>query len=421
MTALAVRPDGTLVAGTTPGGRVYSVDPKNGKSKLLATLTAEHVWALALDGKSGTVYAGTGGPGKISAIETGGRTRTVWDSGDKHVVSLLAADDKHLFAGHLRGGDPLQGRARRPRRGARRLRRRGGARAGALRRLALRGGQRLRALVGERGGWADRARRRAEGHQDHRRAVGIAGVGGIAAAPGPAQGQGRALPPRRRRAHGADVLDPRRLLHDAGVRRRRPRLRRHRQRGPRLSHRRPTAPPRWRSTCRSGRRWRCCAPATDSWSAPATSAASTAPCPRRRRRRPTCRACSTASTGRAGVCSAGTARTTSTIESRSGNTAKPDTTWTGFAALEKPRPTAEGGVGQVASPPARYVQYRATLRRPRRAAGRRDRSPTCRRTSARASPSSARPTAARRRPRSARWGRSPRPRRRRRRRARTRT
>ena len=61
-----------------------------------------------------------------------------------------------------------------------------------------------------------------------------------------------------------------------------------------------------------------------------------------------------------------------TIESRSGNTAKPDTTWTGFAALEQPRPTAEGGVGQVASPPARYVQYRATLRRPRRTAGGRD-------------------------------------------------
>ena len=65
VTALAVRPDGTLIAGTTPGGRVYTVDPKSGKSKLFATLTAEHVWALALDGKSGTVYAGTGGPGKI--------------------------------------------------------------------------------------------------------------------------------------------------------------------------------------------------------------------------------------------------------------------------------------------------------------------------------------------------------------------
>src|SRR3982750_263651 len=99
VTALAVRADGTLIAGTTPGGRVYTVDPKSGKSKLFATLTAEHVWALALDSKSGTVYAGTGSPGKIAAIEAGGRARAIWDSGDKHVVSLIVADDKHLYAG----------------------------------------------------------------------------------------------------------------------------------------------------------------------------------------------------------------------------------------------------------------------------------------------------------------------------------
>ena len=52
------------------------------------------------------------------------------------------------------------------------------------------------------------------------------------------------------------------------------------------------------------------------------------------------------------------------IESRSGNTAKPDATWSGFASLDKPRSTAEGGVGQIASPPARYVQYRATFGAP---------------------------------------------------------
>jgi len=99
VTALAVRPDGTLVAGTTPGGRVYTIDPKSGKSKLFATLTAEHVWALAIDAKTGTVYAGLGGPGKIAAIDAGGRARAIWDSGDKHVVSLIVADDKHLYAG----------------------------------------------------------------------------------------------------------------------------------------------------------------------------------------------------------------------------------------------------------------------------------------------------------------------------------
>jgi hypothetical protein len=52
------------------------------------------------------------------------------------------------------------------------------------------------------------------------------------------------------------------------------------------------------------------------------------------------------------------------VETRSGNTAKPDATWTSFAGLEKPHPTPEGGVGQVASPPARYVQYRATFGAP---------------------------------------------------------
>src|SRR4029077_18286244 len=46
------------------------------------------------------------------------------------------------------------------------------------------------------------------------------------------------------------------------------------------------------------------------------------------------------------------------LESRSGNTAKPDATWSGFARLDKPRPTATGGVGQVTSPAARYVQYK---------------------------------------------------------------
>src|SRR4029079_2922011 len=52
------------------------------------------------------------------------------------------------------------------------------------------------------------------------------------------------------------------------------------------------------------------------------------------------------------------------IESRAGNTAKRAATWTTVVPREKPHPTPEGGVGQVASPPARYVQYRATFGAP---------------------------------------------------------
>ncbi len=53
------------------------------------------------------------------------------------------------------------------------------------------------------------------------------------------------------------------------------------------------------------------------------------------------------------------------VETRSGNTAKPDATWSGFAELDHPRATGDGGVGLVASPAARYVQYRRDVRRAR--------------------------------------------------------
>src|SRR4029079_10247701 len=52
------------------------------------------------------------------------------------------------------------------------------------------------------------------------------------------------------------------------------------------------------------------------------------------------------------------------IETRSGNAAKPDATWSGFTGLDRPHATAEGGVGQVGSPSARYVQYRVTFDAP---------------------------------------------------------
>jgi hypothetical protein len=99
VTALVARPDGTLVAGTTPGGRLFSVDPKTGNARPMAALGTDHVWALALDRKTGVVYAGTGGPGKIFAVDAAGHAKEVWDSGDRHVVSLLQDDATHFFAG----------------------------------------------------------------------------------------------------------------------------------------------------------------------------------------------------------------------------------------------------------------------------------------------------------------------------------
>jgi sugar lactone lactonase YvrE len=98
VTSLAVRPDGTLLAGTTPGGRIFTINPQTGAAKLLAKVNAEHVWALVLE-KNGTLYAASGGPGKIFAVDPKGAVRTFWDSGDKQIVSLADGGGGTLLAG----------------------------------------------------------------------------------------------------------------------------------------------------------------------------------------------------------------------------------------------------------------------------------------------------------------------------------
>ncbi len=99
VSSLVVRPDGTLLAGTTPGGRIFTVDPKTGAARPFAKVGAEHVWALVHDAKSGVTYAGSGGDGKVFAIDAKGTVRRHWDSGDKQIVSLHAQGDGTLLAG----------------------------------------------------------------------------------------------------------------------------------------------------------------------------------------------------------------------------------------------------------------------------------------------------------------------------------
>ena len=262
-----MRPDGTLIAGTTPGGRVFSGRPEEAatsqavrdaarRARLGAGARRQERHRLRRHRRAGE---------DVRHRRRRHARARIWDSGDKHVVSLLVDDDKHLYAGTSEEAIlykvGLDGRAEAladfDAEEVRALARFGG--------VAVRGGQRLRAVGGRRSTPGAAAAPR--GTKITTATSGSPASAGIAAAPGPAQGQGRALPARRRRAHGADVLDPRRLLHDAGVRRRgaaptsAPAARGASSASP------PTAPPRWRSTSPSGRRWRCCAPATASWSA----------------------------------------------------------------------------------------------------------------------------------------------------------
>jgi hypothetical protein len=64
-----------------------------------ARVAAEHVWAIVYDDKSATAYVGTGAPGKVFTVDGKGKARALWDSHDKHVVSLAREDAGHLLAG----------------------------------------------------------------------------------------------------------------------------------------------------------------------------------------------------------------------------------------------------------------------------------------------------------------------------------
>lgn len=98
VTALASKPDGGLLAGSTPGARLFSVDAQTGKSKLLAKLPAEHIWALDEDASRGVTYAATGDPGRVYAVDGTGKARMLWDARDKHVMAL-AREGAALLAG----------------------------------------------------------------------------------------------------------------------------------------------------------------------------------------------------------------------------------------------------------------------------------------------------------------------------------
>jgi sugar lactone lactonase YvrE len=89
-----------LYAGTMPAGKVYEI-PLGGnvsQARLVTQLPAEHVWTLHPAGN--TLYAATGPRGQLFAIDLSSRkAQVVYDSGEKHILTMTAAPDGTLFLG----------------------------------------------------------------------------------------------------------------------------------------------------------------------------------------------------------------------------------------------------------------------------------------------------------------------------------
>jgi len=97
VTALVADASGGIYAATLPNGKVFKVDAK-GVGSLLCTLPAGQVFALSPDGKGG-LFAGTGPGGKIFSIDADGKSKEFYDTKRENVLCLSACGNGDLLAG----------------------------------------------------------------------------------------------------------------------------------------------------------------------------------------------------------------------------------------------------------------------------------------------------------------------------------
>lgn len=95
VTALAALPGGGVAAAVFPGARVLKVDADGAKVEPLATLAAEHVWALLADARGGLTVA-TGLPGAVWSVDPFGAVAKVADVDDEHARCLAGSADDLL-------------------------------------------------------------------------------------------------------------------------------------------------------------------------------------------------------------------------------------------------------------------------------------------------------------------------------------
>ncbi|MEO8550331.1 MAG: PQQ-binding-like beta-propeller repeat protein [Kofleriaceae bacterium] len=89
--------DGAVWAGAMPGNKLWRIDVASGKATAGAQLKdVETIWALAAAGN--TVYAGTGPSGKVFAI-SGGNAKEIFDTDDKRVTAITTTSDGAVWFG----------------------------------------------------------------------------------------------------------------------------------------------------------------------------------------------------------------------------------------------------------------------------------------------------------------------------------
>ncbi len=95
--ALAVDRRGTVYAGTSPRGSVYKI-ATDGTTDVFFDPEDRYIWALTSDSR-GNLLVATGDRARIYRVDSGGRSEVLFESDETHVVSLAIDADDNLYAG----------------------------------------------------------------------------------------------------------------------------------------------------------------------------------------------------------------------------------------------------------------------------------------------------------------------------------
>jgi hypothetical protein len=94
--ALAVDAKGVVYAGTSPNGKIYRVE--NGRATEYFDPKSTYIWAIAF-GPDGALYAGTGAEGKVFRITSAGQGEPYYATGQANVTGLSFDREGRLLAG----------------------------------------------------------------------------------------------------------------------------------------------------------------------------------------------------------------------------------------------------------------------------------------------------------------------------------
>ena len=100
--SLAVGPDDALYAGTGPDGLIYKITDAATPPKTLLNEADKYVWALKFD-DAGNLYAATGTDGKIYKITSDGESSVLFDAEEKNIMTLLLHENG-FYAGSSDNG-----------------------------------------------------------------------------------------------------------------------------------------------------------------------------------------------------------------------------------------------------------------------------------------------------------------------------